>query len=461
MTQSDGFGVTPAGFVPMLESDLVSAETADLLATIANDLDVSPVVPLGRVIATDAENNAELWQAGAVGYNATNRGAAEGAQLDNIGALFGCPRQKATYSSVWCSCVFTAAGTYAAGALVGYIDGLSSQQASNQSAIVVPSINPGNGLPVSVGNPYVTGSSYAPATLFVAPMFGSTFGNALISANALNPGLVGAFTGQVPITGWASVVDTSTASVGALVEQDGPYRLRQVEDLGAQGSCTLDAIRVDIIEALQEAPSPVNAACTVYENTSDFIDANRLPPHSYQVVVFDGIQPNTAQNDPIIGQAIWSNKVPGLRPQGSTAVTVLDSQGVSRTVLFMRPVPVPAFLVFNVTIASTADPAQVTAAIVDAVTAASQGQQFTVYGTQVVPNPGAPSTLNPGVDVVAQPFQGIAQAQAGVVQVTSVFVGKAPHPIATTLRISPLQVAQIASGSLGTGMVVNVSVFQP
>ena len=44
--------------------------------------------------------------------------------------------------------------------------------------------------------------------------------------------------------------------VGAAVEQDTPYRIRQQSELGAQGSCNLSAIAVDIIEALAGAPTP-------------------------------------------------------------------------------------------------------------------------------------------------------------------------------------------------------------
>src|SRR5580658_6313605 len=97
------FGVTETGFVAETQQDLVADETADLLATIANDLDVSPVVPLGQVVAIDANGNAALWELAGVAFTATNPGAAEGFLLDNIGALRGIPRQPATYSAVWCT----------------------------------------------------------------------------------------------------------------------------------------------------------------------------------------------------------------------------------------------------------------------------------------------------------------------------------------------------------------------
>jgi hypothetical protein len=455
-------GVTPQGFVPLGEEGFANAETADILATIANDLDVSPIVPMGEIIAEDAAHNAEIEALAGTAYNATNPAAAEGALLDNISLLRGIPRQPATRSAVYCSAAFTAAGTYPAGALTGFISSIPSQQASNVSPVVVPSINPVNGQGVSTSNPYVTGSSYAAATQFAAPVTGEIFGAALVAANALNPGEVGAFSGQIPVNGWASVVDISSPYVGTDVETDDVYSARQQSEIGAQGSCTLDAIRVDVIEALAEATLPVIATCQVFENTSDVIDANGLLPHSYSVFVFDGVNPNTQQNDPLIGQAIWNNKPAGVRGYGAINVTVNDAQGVQRTVSFSRPTPVPVFFIVNVTISSNANAAQVTALIVESLTLASQQRPFTAYGAQVQPLATSPTTLLPGVDVVPQAFAGVAQAQAGVVQVTSVLVGFSANPTSSTpLRLSRSQVATIASGSQGTGIVVNVSGFSP
>jgi hypothetical protein len=524
------FGVTPTGFQAETQQDLVQDETADLLATIANDLDVSPVVPLGQVVGIDANNNAALWELAGVAFTATDPGAAEGFLLDNIGALRGIPRQPATYSAVWCTIAMTSPVTYPAGALVGFVDGLTGQTAANLAAVVVPATNPFG--PVTATNPYVFGSDYAPAVLFQAPLTGPNFAQALIGANAglSSSGSVGMFAGQLPVTGWASptalsgtasvtsgstsvtfsapqtlsrgipltfdasgavyflsaaitastsatltrayagatnaaatatflgLADISTAQNGAGVEQDTPYRVRQQQELGAQGSCNLSAISVDVIEALYEAPSPVIASCTPFENTSDYFDANGLPPHSYQVIVYDGQQPNTAQNNPLIGQAIWQNKPAGLRPYGTTVVSVVDSQGVQRQVTFTRPTPVFPYMTVNVSIASGANPAQVVSLIETALVSASQGAAFTAYGTTVQPTVNAPTNLLPGTDLVPQAFGGVAQGQAGVIQVLSVFVGFSPNPTQETLLETPRGSIAVLQPS---NIQVNVSVFQP
>jgi hypothetical protein len=529
MTQpAENYGVTAQGFVAKPVQELISEETADLLATINSQLDVSPVSPLGQVIQIIAEKLAEVWELAQVAYNATNRGAAEGALLDNIGALIGVPRDPATYSGVYASCLFSQAGTYAAGSLVGFIAGQSSQTASNTYPVVVPSVNPLNGLPVSTSNPYVTGSTYATATLFQAPLVGPNFANALIAANAGLFGNVGQFTGQNPVSGWMGSTSLGTASVtqgsvsitlgtaqslqqgqaltfdttgnvyfvaanttastsanlttpyggttnatatvtqlglcdlsaptiGTFVELDTPYRVRQVEELGALGACTLAAISADILEALSNAPSPVIApAVQVYENTTDFIDNSGLFPHSFEVVVFDGINPNIAQNNPLIGAAILANKPAGIRSYGTTAVTVPDSQGVQRTVSFTRATQVQLYFVFNVTVTSFSIQSQVQQLITTAVEDASQGDAYLAYNATVTPPTNAPTTLAPGVDVIPQAFGGIAQAQAGVVQVLSVLVGTSPNPTSgAVIKMTRETVGHI------TSIVVNTSTFVP
>lgn len=452
------FGVSSTGFVAKTQSEILAEEVADATSLISNTLDLSPVEPLGQVLAIAAEKDAEEWELAQVGYNATNRGAAEGAQLDNIGALTGCKRRAATYSTVYCASTFSIPGTYAAGALVGFIvgAGLSGQTAYNLAAVTVPATNP-NGA-VNVGNPYIFGSSYAPAILFTAPLTGPTFGDTLVAANASQPGHVGAFSGQIPVSGWVSLADTKTPTIGSAIEDDTTYRARQVAQLGAQGSCNASAIAVDVINALQAAPSPINASVQVYENYTTVTDAFGLPPNTFQLEVFDGLVPNTAQDDPIIGQQIWNNKPAGISSYGSTSVTVLDSQGNQQTVSFSRPTPLTLYMIVNVDILATASALTVAQLIETAIVNASQGQPFVAYGQTVTPQAGAPTTLLPGVDVVPKAFEGVAQAQAGVVQVTSVLVGFAANPTSLTkLPVGRNSIAVLTQATL----VVNCSVFVP
>lgn len=500
------FGVSATGFLAKPQQQILNEIVSNLLGTINNQLDLSPVEPVGQLAAIVAEQDAEVWEVAQIAYNSTNRGAAEGALLDNIGALIGVPRLPATSSSVWTTCVFSASGTYAVGALVGFIFGLSSQTASNTTAVTatspvnLPNASVQNGnatvlfasvvtLPIGAAVHFgsdtvayflaapVNGSTvatltvpyggttnasqtsqnyYSAAVLFQAPVTGPDFGNALIAANALNPGNVGAFTGQVPVAGWFSVVDTSTATIGGPVETDTAYRIRQVEELGAQGSCNPAALAVDIENALLTAPSPVTATATVYENTLAITDPFGMPPNSFQAVVFDGLNPNTPQNNPIIAQQVWNNKPAGIASFGTISATATDSQGNLQTVYFTRPTQQSLYMTVNAQVTATANQAAVTAAIVLALIAASQGEAFNAYGQTVTPAAGAPTTLLPGIDVVPDAFKGIAQAQTGVIDVTSLSAGFVANPIGTgVIRISRQQIAVL------TQVTVNLTVFTP
>jgi hypothetical protein len=57
---ANSYGISAGGFNPKPQQEFQAEETADLLATIANDLDLSPVAPLGQIVAIDAEQNAEI-----------------------------------------------------------------------------------------------------------------------------------------------------------------------------------------------------------------------------------------------------------------------------------------------------------------------------------------------------------------------------------------------------------------
>jgi hypothetical protein len=68
----------------------------------------------------------------------------------------------------------------------------------------------------------------------------------------------------------------------------------------------------------------------------------------------------------------------------------------------------------------------------------------------------SPTTLLPGVDVVPDAFRGIAQAQAGVVQVTSVLAGFTPNPTQGSVLETPR-----GSIAVVVNVVCNLSVFVP
>jgi len=408
------YGVTPQGFVSKPYSELVEETNGDVLGQVQN-VDLSPDQPLGQVIGIICGKLAEVWELGEVAYDNTNRGNAEGDQLDNIGSITGTIRLGESPSLVPVVCVFNAAGTHAPGSLVISLVGLPSIQFANQDTIVVPTTgdNPGNISPTNTwsnaGNPF----------LFASTELGPDYGNAVIAA-----GGAGQLTVIVPVAGWVSGTGQSPVTLGTLVEEDADYRVRQEDDLSAAGNNTLDATRAAILEGLQ-AILVVGAAVEMYENTSlQWDPVTGLPPKSYMAVIwFGGGSPSSAVQT-AIATAMWANHPGGMQDFGSSSLTVVDSQGTTRTVYYQEAslVLVSASMtvyVANLAILSPTEKSALQSAVSLALTQASQGQSFTLYGTTVTPGEGAVTTLSPGQDVIASAFKSIAQGQSGVVDVQS------------------------------------------
>jgi hypothetical protein len=419
------YGVTPTGFVQKPNTEILSEIQADVAGAAGQQVDQGPTSSVSQLHAGMVKQLGELWSAGAALANVINRGAATGALLDNIGSLTGTIRNAPFPSSVECLCMFSAPGTYPAGSLVAFVSRVPTCQFSNESAIVVPS-------GTTSGNPYTATEA------FVSADDGPDMANALIAAGT------GSLTAMVPVAGWTSVVDLATPSVGSTGELDPSYRVRQVTELSAAGSCTPSAIVAAVEEALSAAGVRPTPTVTYSENTGNAFDVNGLPPRSFQILVFDGLAPNVAVNNPIIAEAIWLNKPAGALPVGNVSVAVIDSMGVSRTVSFARTQIVPVYMSITVAIAPNASQPPIVAAVQTALVAASQGQPFTMYGGTLSPAPGAASTLASGQDVIVNAFRAIAQGQAGVLDVPSITVGLAPNPGGSTnIAVGALQIAAL------------------
>lgn len=158
-------------------------------------------------------------------------------------------------------------------------------------------------------------------------------------------GPIGVATGSLsdistPVSGWNTVTNLKIGVGGALVEKDSALRARRDQQLAAPGNTTTDAIRANILEVNAGSEDPDHApptTVTVFNNDTDYTDANGVPPHSIEILVQDG---TTAD----IAQAIWDSVGGGTRTYGSRSDVVLDSAGNSQVVNWTRPTEVPIWL---------------------------------------------------------------------------------------------------------------------
>jgi len=128
-----------------------------------------------------------------------------------------------------------------------------------------------------------------------------------------------------PTYGWATVLNTSYATIGKYKESDSELRARQ-EISTAQASRTL-------LEGLKGSLASISSVTRseVYENDTSVINANGLPPHSITAVIEGGL-------DYDIAQAIFLKKGPGCYTNGSVIVVITDFYEQQTNIRFYRPV---------------------------------------------------------------------------------------------------------------------------
>lgn len=385
-------GVTSAGYTAKTVEEISGEIRDDLLSTIDANLDLSAENPMGQIVGIFSAKCAELWELGQVCYEAYNPDAAEGVALDNVCALSGTLRDPTTRSEVTCTLNLDA-GTYLAGTLVANVVGAPDRTFRNKSIIV-------------------SSGGVQTGIIFESTEYGPIVANA---------GTLTAIT--APVTGWNSITNPADCTLGKDEETDTHLRVKRQAELAQAGACTADALRAALLE--------VDGVLQVFvlENDTDVPDANGLPPHSFECIIFDGVSP--AADDATIAAVIWANKPTGMRSFGSTSQSTTDSTGASQSVKFSRATSQAFYLTYTVT--TTAD--------------------YPVDGDDRVKAAAvayANATLNLGVDIIALDFRYAARSITGVVDVPTFTLGFLPSPAGT----ANLAIAVREIGFLDTSQIV-------
>ncbi|MEY4507970.1 MAG: hypothetical protein RLZZ450_92 [Pseudomonadota bacterium] len=293
-------GLTTAG-LETKSLDEINTELDDgIHADVSPTLNLSATAPIGEYKGVTASQLAQLWEAMQSLWASWDPSQATGAALDRLGALTGTRRRAATKSKVLMT-LGLSAGTYAAQSLIVSKVGDSTARFSNDVG-------------VTTAGGTVTGVA------FTAESTGPTQAAAgTLTVVANNPG------------GFNSATNPSDALVGSLAESNAAYRNRRDLELAKKGSTTADAIRADLLSALNTRGEPLFDFVSVIENDTDNVVDGRNP-HSFETLVV------TAADDVIIGAAILAVKPVGIRAYGLTdSVDVLDSQGNPHTIGWTFP----------------------------------------------------------------------------------------------------------------------------
>ncbi len=429
-------GVTVDGFVAKTLLEIKTDLETAFKGSFGESIDVSPQSVFGQIIGIMAERYADLWNLAEAVNAGFNPDAATGAQLENVAAITGTFRLPATNSEV----TGTATGTPSTTLPVGRVASVENTLARFVTIEEVTLADPGAWVNTTVyaldvrrrnasrvyqvitagtsagsGGPTTTDADITDGTVHWMYL-GEGTGVVDVDFESEETGPVIAVSGsmntiETPVSGWSNIVNLLDADLGSDLETDSALRIRREIQLRASGKAALDSIRAALLRVDDVS------AVTVFENVTDATDGDGLPPHSIEALVSDG-------DDAEIWQAVFDNVAAGIQTFGTESGSVVDSQGISHTVKFSRPVDRNVWLIVNLIVDEDEYPAdgddQIKAAIV-------------AYG----------DTFATGKNAVASSLAAQCFDVAGVLDVSSLLLGLSnPPTVSTTIAVSVRQLAK-------------------
>lgn len=202
---------------------------------------------------------------------------------------------------------------------------------------------------ISDGNPIavtVTGSTTPGDLLVLAAIQAAT----TATATGPTPALAGTLQSiETPAVGLQLAFSTLDATLGRDLETDAAYKARFVDQRRSGGCGTPLAIRDRVLTETEATQG------RVFENETELVSPEGLPPHSFEGVFLGG-------DDVAIAESIFRCKPAGIQAFGDIAVAVDNGQGGTVQIGFSRPVE--RFLHLRITVTpgegfpTTGDPAE-------------------------------------------------------------------------------------------------------
>lgn len=348
-------GVTLYGFEGRTLDDVYEGFKEKVRAQLGSGVtfaEQSPEAALARILA---EELGAGWAMGEAVYLAFSRETAQGAALDNIGALTGTERLQAAPSTLMLTVTGDAgtvlplgagASVQATGVRVATTEAVTFMAAPAWAQATVYAVgarvttsNPGArvyrckvaGASAGSGTgPTGTAASVVDGTVTWAYVGdGAAFADvdAQVTVTGPVPVAAGGITQKdTPLSGWLGVTNVLDAVLGRNVETDAAYRVRQVRELRGLGKGSASAIRA-LLSDTDLVPGAT--AVTVFENDTGVVNADGMPGHSLELLIEGG-------DDQRIREVLWDSKPVGIYTHGTVVGTVTDAGGV-HTVRHTRP----------------------------------------------------------------------------------------------------------------------------
>jgi uncharacterized phage protein gp47/JayE len=290
-----------SGLVISSQAEIQTQLETDERAEISDRLDQSTSSPLGqlnRLLARALRLAEEGLEAV---YAAIDPDSASGDALRRLAALTGTYQEPATATRVLADLELDA-GVYAIGSLVVAPTGRPTDRLANVEEVTSP---------------------------------GGIVEDVIMDALTLGPMQITAGTLQIasPLAGFIGVADNPDGTPGRDIESEPAFRARRKNEVEAPGSSSAAGIVADLT---QNIPAIVSASLT--ENDTD-ATVDGIPPHAIEAIVFGPITPTDADNDAVALQ-ILASKAAGIGTYGNVTRTVVDPEGVPKSISFTRPTPV-------------------------------------------------------------------------------------------------------------------------
>jgi hypothetical protein len=373
------FGVTDTGFVKKTLPDILAALRAAQHASpeIGPNMDLSDLAPLGQVNGTVGSEIAELWEIGQEAFASFDPEQAADYALTALSSLTGTPRRAATYSVSPVTLTLDAGADVPAGSLVAVLgrpDLLFALDTQVQNLTASP-------------DDFDTTATCTQSGPIVA-----NAGTLTVIVNA--------------VSGWTAVTNATDAEQGRVADNDITLRQRRADQLALRGGSTVAAIRADLLDVETHPELDGISEVLVLENTTDAYNAEGLPPHSFEVVLDDGVVPTVDNDD--IAQSIFETRPAGIPSFGDETGDALDENGVTRAELFSRADLLDVYVDLTLTVGPNFPSDgndQVQAAIV------AKGSELKIGG-----------------DVIALQIRAAALGVSGVTDVPTFAIGFSPAP---------------------------------
>ena len=300
----------------------------------------------------------------------------------------------------------------------GTITALTAWASSTAYTLATRRTNGGNayqvitaGTSAGSGGPTGTGSDITDGTVHWQYL-GAGTGAVDIAAESVDTGSKVANAGtltviETPVAGWSSVTNLLDADLGSDAETDAALRIRRELELHDLGFSALEAVQAHVSKVAGVT------AVRVFENTTSAVDSDGLPAKSFECLVEGG-------DDAEVATAILESKPLGIETHGNTSEVVTDSMSVGRTIEFSRPEEKDIWVIVNLTVDPQAFPADGATQVEDAIV--TWGDAFVT-----------------GKDVVASAVAAQAFSVDGVLDVTSVLIGLANPPVASTTIVNTVR----------------------